>query len=184
MAEPKLPALIQAMLIPDFYPHECTDIKLMQTQMSFVLLTGNFAYKMKKSINLGYLDYTTLEKRKFFCYQELNLNRRLSPDIYLEVIPIVKQGAKFALGGKGEATEYILKMQQLPQERMMDVLLDANKVTEEMIRKVAQKIATFHQATESNAEISKYGKLDVIRINIEENFSQTPKKMPFFLNTE
>jgi len=141
--------------------------------MSLLFLTGDHVYKVKKPVDLGYLDYTTLEKRKLFCDQELKLNRRLSPDVYLEVVPIVQRSDKILLGGNGDVIEYAVKMRQLPAERMMDVLLSKNQVSEEMVREVAEKVAGFHQHAETNEEISSYGSLSVIRANTDENFSQT-----------
>ena len=84
----QLPEVIQALLNPQIYPERTAKVDLIQTQMSFVLLTGKFVYKVKKAINLGYVDYTTLEKRHYFCKQEVELNRRLSPEAYLGVVPI------------------------------------------------------------------------------------------------
>jgi aminoglycoside phosphotransferase family enzyme len=172
---PQLPDLVQALLDPKTYPHAPQKVELMQTQMSFLFLTGDYVYKVKKPVDLGYLDYTTLEKRRFFCQQELKLNRRLCPDIYLEVVPIVQHQGKILLGGKGEVVEYAVKMRQLPPQHMMDVLLSKNQVSEGMVRQVAQKLVDFHQQAETNAEISRYGSLSTILINTEENFTQTQK---------
>jgi len=83
--------------------------------MSFVFLTGDYVYKVKKPVNLGYLDYTTLEKRHYFCHQELKLNRRLCPEVYLAVVPIVEENHELCLEGRGKAVEYIVKMRQLPK---------------------------------------------------------------------
>ena len=147
----------------------------MQTQMSFLFLTGDLVYKVKKPVDLGYLDYTTLEKRRFFCQQELELNRRLSPDIYLEVVPITSRQGQFCLGGDGETIEYAVKMKQLPTEKMLGNLLRSNRVTEEMVVRIAEKVATFHNKAKTSSEISVYGKLEAITINAEENFNQTEK---------
>ena len=178
----KLPYSLEALLKPQAYPHKPREIKVVQTQMSFVFLTGDYVYKVKKPVNLGYLDYTTLEKRSFFCHQEVDLNRRLCPNAYLAVVPITMslRGAKrrsnlLRIEGQGEAVEYAVKMRQLPQERMMDVLLPQGKVTKEMIARVAQKLADFHQKAKTNAEIAAFGKLDIIRQNTDENFDQTEK---------
>jgi hypothetical protein len=168
--------------------------------MSFIFLAGEYVYKVKKPVNLGYLDYTTLEKRHFFCQQELELNRRLCPDVYLAVVPITMslRGAKrlrseaeadpetprYARGelhnlvrieGQGKATEYAVKMRQLPHDRMMDVLLPRGEVTPEMVARVAEKLADFHKKAETNPDIAAFGKLDVIRHNCDENFAQTEK---------
>jgi aminoglycoside phosphotransferase family enzyme len=143
--------------------------------MSFVLLTGEYVYKVKKPVNLGYLDYTTLEKRRFFCQQELELNRRLCPDAYLAVVPIVGEKGKLRIEGRGEAIEYAVKMKKLPQDRMMDVLLPRGQVTLEMVARVAEKLVDFHQRAETNQKIAVFGRLDVIRQNTDENFAQTEK---------
>ena len=172
---PELSSLVQALLDPNVYPHSPHSVQLVQTQMSLLFLTGDHVYKVKKPVDLGYLDYTTLEKRKLFCDQELKLNRRLSPDVYLEVVPIVQRSDKILLGGNGDIIEYAVKMRQLPAERMMDVLLSKNQVSEEMVREVAEKVAGFHQHAETNEEISSYGRLSTILTNTEENFVQTEK---------
>ncbi len=159
--------------------------------MSFVFLTGDYVYKVKKPVNLGYLDYTTLEKRRFFCHQELELNRRLCPDVYLAVVPITmslrgasepKPRAKrrgrsnlLCIEGQGEPLEYAVKMKQLPQGRMMDVLLLNGQITKEMVARVAKRLVDFHQTAETNSEITAFGKLDVVRRNTDENFAQTEK---------
>jgi len=171
----KPPALVKALLEPKAYPHNPQRIELVQTQMSFLFLTGDYVYKVKKPVDLGYLDYTTLEKRRFFCHQEVELNRRLSPDTYLEVASIVKREGQIHIGGKGETIEYAVKMRQLPREQMMDSLLSLNRVTEEMVANVAEKLAAFHDKAVASPEISAYGKLDAIMTNTEENFAQTEK---------
>jgi hypothetical protein len=181
---PVLPPLIQALLEPEIYPHGPTKIELMQTQMSFIFLTGDYAYKVKKPVDLGYLDYTTLEKRRFFCQRELELNRRLCPEIYLEVVPIVQRGGKFFLGGEGEPVEYAVKMRQLPSERMMDVLLRKKQVSSEMVGRVAEKVAKFHQEARTSEVISGYGGLNIVLINTEENFAQTQKYLGISIRQE
>jgi len=170
-----LPPTIGALLKSQAYPHKPRKIELVQTQMSFVFLTGEYVYKIKKPVNLGYLDYTTLEKRHFFCHQELELNRRLCPGAYLAVVPIVEEKGGLRIEGRGKAIEYAVKMKQLPQDRMMDVLLPQGQVTLEMIARVAEKLVSFHQKAETNQKIVAFGRLDVIRQNTDENFAQTEK---------
>ncbi len=130
---------------------------------------------MKKAVNLGYLDYTTLEKRQFYCQKEVELNRRLCPEVYLGVVPITRDKGAILIGGEGEVIEYAVKMRRLPQEAMMDVLLANNQVSPEMITRVAQKLAAFHQKAETNAKISAFGDIKAITRNTEENFTQTEK---------
>lgn len=174
-----LPALIEALLKPEAYPYRPGRIELIQTQMSFIFLTPDFVYKVKKPVNLGYLDYTTIEKRRFFCYQEVELNRRLCPDVYLAVVPISEGHQRSAViyqfEGQGREVEYAVKMKTLPRHRMMDVLLPQGKVTKEMVARVAEKLADFHQKAETSLEIASFGTLGAIRQNTDENFDQTEK---------
>jgi len=170
-----LPGLVKALLEPEAYPEATEGIELMQTQMSFVFLTDHFVYKVKKPVDLGYLDYTTLDKRHFYCRKELELNRRLCPEIYLEVVPITSEGGAIRIGGRGETIDYAVKMRRLPQEKMMNVLLAGDGVSAEMVTRVARKLAEFHKKAETNAEISVFGEIKAITMNTDENFSQTDK---------
>jgi aminoglycoside phosphotransferase family enzyme len=179
-----LPSTVKALLKPQAYPHKPQKIELVQTQMSFILLAGEYVYKIKKPVDLGYLDYTTLEKRHFFCQQELELNRRLCPDAYLAVVPIVEEKGELCIEGRGKAIEYAVKMKQLPQDRMMDVLLPQGLVTLEMVARVAEKLMRFHQKAETNPKIAAFGRLDVIRHNCDENFAQTEKYIGTSITTE
>jgi aminoglycoside phosphotransferase family enzyme/predicted kinase len=172
---PELPELVQALLEPKAYPESPKRIELVQTQMSFVFLTDDYAYKVKKPVNLGYLDYTTHEKRQFYCQKEVELNRRLCPKVYLGVVPITRYRGAILVAGKGEVIEHAVKMRRLPQEAMMDVLLAKNHVSPEMITSVAKKLVAFHHKAETNASISAFGNIKAITQNTEENFSQTNK---------
>jgi aminoglycoside phosphotransferase family enzyme len=170
-----LPSVVEALVEPRAYPHKPQKIELVQTQMSFVFLAGEYVYKVKKPVNLGYLDYTTLEKRQYFCRQEVELNRRLCPDAYLSVVPVIEEEGGFHVEGQGRAIEYAVKMRQLPRDRMMDVLLPRGQVTPKMVAGVAEKLVNFHQKAETNQRIAAFGGLDVIRHNCDENFTQTDK---------
>ena len=172
---PPLPELAEALLDPEAYPDPPQTVELAQTQMSFVFMTGDYVYKVKKPVNLGYLDYTTLDKRQFYCQREIELNRRLCPDVYLGVVPITRHRGRISIDGQGRAIEYAVKMRRLPPEAMMDVLLIKNKLSPQMVAEVAEKLAEFHQKAETNAAISAFGDLDTITVNTEENFTQTEK---------
>ncbi|MFC2003014.1 PHP domain-containing protein [Chloroflexota bacterium] len=110
---PQLPEMIKALLEPKAYPEATKGVALMQTQMSFAFLTDNHVYKVKKPVDLGYLDYTTLEKRQFYCHREVELNRRLSPDVYLEVVPITRDRGNTSIKGQGTIVEYAVKMRRI-----------------------------------------------------------------------
>jgi hypothetical protein len=170
-----LPALVKALLEPKAYPQTPGKIELVQTQMSFIFLTNEYVYKVKKPVDLGYLDYTTLEKRHFYCQREVELNRRLCPEVYLGVVAITKDKNNISIEGKGETIEYAVKMRRLPQEAMLDRLLEQNKVSPEMLTAVAQKVAEFHRAAETNTNINAFGDIKVITKNTDENFNQTEK---------
>jgi hypothetical protein len=156
------------------YDEEPGKIELTQTHISFVFLTRNYAYKVKKAVNLGFLDFTTLEKRRFFCEKELEINRRLCGDMYLEVVPVNKSRI-MKIRGEGETVEYAVKMKRMPQERMMSKLLEKNKVDKKLIDRIAKVIAEFHSKAETNSTINKFGSLTIVGTNWNENFEQTRK---------
>jgi aminoglycoside phosphotransferase family enzyme len=164
--------VVEALLKPEAYDQNPGQIELLQTHISFVFLTRSFVYKVKKAVNFGFLNFSTLEKRRFFCEKELELNRRLCPDMYLEVVPINKSKI-IKMKGEGETVEYAVKMKRLPQDRIMTKLLDENKVDEKLIGKIAKIIADFHGNAETNRRISEFGSLSAIDVNWKENFDQT-----------
>ncbi len=157
---------------PEAYDEETGRIELTQTHISFVFLTRNFVYKVKKAVDLGFLDFTTLEKRRFFCEKELELNRRLCGDMYLEVVPINRSNV-FKVKGKGRTVEYAVKMKRMPQEKIMTNLLEENKVDSKLIDEIAKIIAEFHSKAETNRRISEFGSLAILETNWNENFDQT-----------
>ena len=157
---------------PEAYDEEAGQIELVQTHISFVFLTRNFVYKVKKAVDLGFLDFTTLDKRRFFCEKELELNRRLCGDMYLKVVPINKSNI-IKIKGEGETIEYAVKMKRMPQEKMMNKLLEENKVDSKLIDRIAKIIAEFHSKAETNRRIREFGSLAIIETNWKENFEQT-----------
>jgi uncharacterized protein len=126
-------ALIQAMQEPGTYPHPVQKITHLQTHISHIFLTGGLVYKIKKPIDFGFLDFSTLAKRRYFCHQEVNLNRRLTKDIYLGVAKITNQRGRPIINGKGPVLEYAVLMKEMPQDRMMNRLLAEDKVREKDI---------------------------------------------------
>jgi len=157
------------------YPEHPGEVKVIQTQMSVVFLAGEFVYKVKKPVNLGYVDYTQLERRKYYCEREVALNRRLCSETYLGVVPITADGDRFVLEGTGTPVEYAVKMRRLPDDQLLDSLLRKNQVTPAMMAQVATRVADFHKNADTNAEIAQFGRLEAVTRNIEENFAQTEK---------
>ena len=164
--------VVEALMKPEAYDEEPGRIELMQTHISFVFLTRNSVYKVKKAVDLGFLDFTTLEKRRFFCEKELELNRRLCGDMYLEVVPINRSDV-IKIKGEGETVEYAVKMKRMPQERMMNQLLEENKVDGKLVDRIAEIVADFHSKAETNRRINEFGSLAIIETNWKENFEQT-----------
>ena len=168
-----LPPLIEALLDPQCYPDRPAQIDLVQTHISYLFLTPYHVYKVKKPVDFGFLNFKSLHQRKYFCYEEVTLNRRLSPEVYLDVLEIKEEGGKITLGGRGRTIEYAVKMKRLPEDRMMDKLIDSGEIEDKMIVNAAKRIAYFHHSTVSNDTISAFGRPNVIKKNAEENFSQT-----------
>jgi hypothetical protein len=168
-------SLREALLNPEIYPDHPGSIKFIETHISLLFLTGNYVYKLKKPVDFGFLDFTSLAKRKFFCEQEVKLNRRLSPEIYLGVVDITKEGNRIILEGKGELVEYAVKMKQIPEELLMDRLLERKQVTPKMIEAVSGKLVKFYFAAEVNDLIKSFAKPERVKQDTDENFEQTEK---------
>ncbi|CAK8720870.1 MAG: hypothetical protein CDV28_10787 [Candidatus Electronema aureum] len=164
-----LPDFIGALLRPEAYPHPAAEVRLVQTHISFVLIAGDFVYKFKKPVNFGFLDFSTLEKRRHCCEQELLLNRRLCPEIYLDLVTMTAEG----LSGSGEVIEYGVKMARMPEEGMMGNLIKAGKLGREQVDAVVERLIPFYQQAERSAEIDSFGLADKVAVNILENFEQT-----------
>lgn len=168
--------LIDWMLEGDFCPHRTSAaITLIQTHISYVLLTGDFAYKIKKPVNLGFLDFSTLQRRKHFCEEEVRLNRRGAPDVYLDVETISQQGDGFCIGGSGAPVEYAVKMRQLPQDGLFSNLLASGQLGPELIQKLAGTIAAYHATAPASAHITQFGMPDRVRKAIDNNYGHTMK---------
>jgi hypothetical protein len=172
---PGIPFLQKALLNPEIYPDRPRSIKFIETHISLLFLTGNYVYKVKKPVDFGFLDFTSLEKRGYFCGQEVKLNRRLSPDIYLGVEKITQEGNRILLGGQGELLEYAVKMKQIPEELLMDKLLEKKQVTSKMIERVSEKLVRFYFAAETNDRIKSFARPERLKQDTDENFEQTEK---------
>ncbi|NEP00072.1 MAG: AAA family ATPase [Symploca sp. SIO2E9] len=168
--------LIDKMKQPGFYPHPVQEpIELIQTHISYVFLTGDYVYKIKKPVNLGFLDFSTLELRQHFCLQELQMNKPNAPEVYLEVLPISQTGDNFILGGNGQIVEYTLKMRQFPQEALLIEMFEQGKLQESHMEELGLTVARFHAQAQTNDYIRSFGKPAQIREAIDNNYWQTQK---------
>lgn len=171
----QLPKYISSLLHADVYDHAIEHIQLLETHISWVILTGHYAYKIKKPVNFGFLDFSTLEKRHFYCNEELRLNSRLASAIYLEVIPITGSKEHPTFAGSGEIIDYAIKMVEFPQDMQLDRMLDASMLQQKHIETLAAMVAEFHQQTAvANKDIN-YGSPEQIYRPIKENFIQLQK---------
>ncbi len=152
---------------------EKTKVNIIQTHTSWVLLTGKYAYKIKKPVNFGFLNYTTLPLRYKYCQLELKLNRRFSQEIYLGVLPISQYQNKIDFGNKGKIIDYAIKMKELSQERIMTNLLLKNQINYSTIKNLAEIVGNFHNNIKPDREGFLYGSIEIIRYNWDENFYQT-----------
>ncbi len=151
--------VIQALLHPEAYPHPTAPvIELVETHISWVFLTGKYAYKLKKPVELGFLDFSTLERRRHFCYEELRLNRRLCSDLYLDVLAVTKHNNKIRIGGDSEPLDYVVRMVQFDRNLELDRLLRRGELTAEQIDDAAGVIAGFHRSIPQADPGSPFGK--------------------------
>lgn len=168
LAEPgmELACLIEALSHPSAYRHPVEQVEVRQTHISVVFLAGPFAYKLKKAVNLGFLDFSTLEKRQHFCEQEVQLNRRLAPEVYLGVVPVVRTAPGVQFEGAGEVIEWAVKMQRLPDEATLLERLRRGDVSIELVEALARRIAAFHRTAEASERIATFGRFEAVTRNV------------------
>lgn len=164
-----LPPLIRALLEPRCYPHPVDQVELIDTHISYVLLAGEYAYKIKKPVDLGFLDFSTPDKRRYFCEEEVRLNSRLAPGIYLKVVAIGGTEQAPTLGGE-YGFEFAVCMRRFPQTAQLDRILAAGELQAGMVDAFARLIADFHDRAEAAAMDSPYGEEVTVYKPVEENF--------------
>ena len=169
-------SIIEDLKNPSSLPDKTEEISVVQTHISIVFIADKFVYKIKKPVNFGFLDFTTLEKRKYYCSQEVELNRRLSQDIYLGVIPVTFNGKTHSLkGGPGKVAEYAVKMRRIPDDKLMKAIFNKGKLTKGHLKKIAVVLAKFHLTAARSNEIDEFGKAEKFKVNTDENFEQIEK---------
>lgn len=189
-----LPAIVEAMMRPAFYPEHPESVELIQTHISYVFIAGPFAYKLKKAVRFSFIDCTDLGQRRHLCAEEIHLNRRLAPDVYVGTYPIFRVGPDFVLGDRStehsQAVDYVVKMRRLPAERMLDRLLAREEIDRTTIRALASVIVNFHRNA-SSAHAARYGSASELwRLIVGElidmerlvGFTVTAKELPTIEN--
>lgn len=164
------PDTVEALKNPAAWPHPVTEVEVVETHASWVFLTGEFAYKIKKPVNFGFLDFSTLDKRLHCCREELRLNRRLAPGLYLDVVPVA--GSPPQVGGGGEPFEYAVQMRQFDRDCGFDRLAARGALTGRQMDATAERLAAFHAGTERADERSGFGTPEEVIGQVLENFRQ------------
>jgi aminoglycoside phosphotransferase family enzyme/predicted kinase len=174
--------LIAFLESPASYPHQPAEVRAIQTHISWVFIASPFVFKVKKPVNLGFLDFSTLGKRHYFCEREIALNRRLCPEVYLDVVPIYETGSGFSFKPPGDVVDYAVKMKELPhgwpdrrslgEGGFLNELLEKNLVGEKEINRVISVLHRFYQTETPTPEIEQWGAPEKLKISTDENFTQ------------
>lgn len=164
--------LLQSLLRPEAYDDTPRFVDFRQTHISYLFFTDLYVFKIKKPVDFGFLNFTSVDRRRFYCEEEVRLNRRLSPDVYLGVVEVRQSTEGAAFTGDGQVIDYAVKMRRLPGERMLDFLVETGAVKEADILRIASTIAQFHLDAGRSDEISQSGSVASVRQNWSENFSQ------------
>lgn len=170
-----LEEITEAFSSPSFYAHKVSKIDRRETHISVVFLTGEWVYKIKKPVDFGFLNYTTLDLRKHYCRREVELNKRLSDNIYSDVVAICrdKEKGNLFLGDCERPLEYAVRMREIPEETCFRSLLDKEAVTKNEVRAIAERLAGFYRSGSiSNPLLALYGGVEYVRFNAYENFRQ------------
>ena len=163
--------LAEALSHPEAYPHATGNIEVVETHISWIFLTESFAYKVKKTLNLGFLDFSTLQKRHFYCNEELRLNRRLCPELYLSVVPVVHSANTFLVDAEGEIVDYAVKMVRFERTMELDRMLSQQLLNEKHIDTLSCMIAGFHTSLPAAPAESGFGHPDNLIKPILHNFT-------------
>ena len=162
------PAWLDALKNPATYPHPVSQIQMTETHISWVALTGDWAYKLKKPVGFGFVDFSTLELRLAACREEIRLNRRTAPDMYDDVVPLADSPAGPRFGGTGPVLEYAVRMRQFRQEDMLDQSLARGELTADIINILASEVAELHRAADVASAESAFGDPGSIHANVQE----------------
>jgi aminoglycoside phosphotransferase family enzyme/predicted kinase len=175
----ELPRLVTALSDAAAYPSslKVQSVEVRQSHISVVFLAGPYAYKVKKPLALGFLDYGTLERRRHFCEQEVILNRRLAPAVYLGVVPVTSDGTGLRMEGSGTVVEWAVKMARLPDEATLRARLLRGELDMEPLEALARRIAEFHARAEAGPAIADCGRFAIVAENARENFHESTSQV-------
>lgn len=172
MSRQEVPPHILWLQEADHYPHPVDHVQLIQTHISYVLLAGSYVYKIKKDVDLGFLDFTRLSQREYFCRQEIVLNQRLCPDIYLDVVAITSSGEGYAMNGGGEVVDYAVRMVRMPAQFMMQNIMEQGRLTRGHMARIVDVLVPFYRLADCE-EGATFGSVAAVAANVLGNFEQT-----------
>jgi aminoglycoside phosphotransferase family enzyme len=175
MVSSYLPDYIRHLLKSSSYPHDAENVELLQTHVSYLIFAGKYVYKWKKQVDFGFLDFSTPAKRQFYCEEELRLNRRLCPEVYLETVGITVADGNFSLNGPGKVLEYGVKMLRLPEAMMMEKVLAEGKLRTVHLTKIVEILVPFYAAAAIDEPDHVYGTAAAIGTAVRDNFAQTSR---------
>ncbi|MFQ5904427.1 MAG: phosphotransferase, partial [Candidatus Binatia bacterium] len=164
-------SLLAAMLESSFYTRRPSQVTHLETHISHLFFAEDLVYKIKKAVCFPFLDCSTLAKRRYLLQEELRLNRRLAPSVYLGVLPISYRTGRWQLGSDATPVEYTLVMRRLPARRMLDFLLERGQVTPQMMGSLAETLAPFHAQAATGEKINASGHPKVIQRLWDENLA-------------
>jgi len=164
--------LIQRLQNPALYSHPVKYFKIIETHISYVLLTGDYAYKIKKPLDMEFLDFSTLEKRKFYCHEEVRLNKRFSPELYIDVLEITGSAEKPEWNGNNHIFEYAIQMREFPQNKLFTNLLKNNLLKSSYFISLAEQLANSHQKAAVAKNDTRYGLPEQLFFPVQQNFDQ------------
>lgn len=159
------------------FDHPAEHREIIETHISYILLTGKFAYKFKKPLDLGFLDFTTLDRRRHYCEEELRLNRRLAAGHYLDIVRVTGSLRHPRIGGAGPALEYAVRMVQFPRDMELDTLCSGGRLSTELIDRLAERVAEFHRTAAIAEADSRFGAADSITQAAAVNFQAISKSL-------
>ena len=168
-----LPRELQDLLRPEMYPHRVEDVEVLQTHISYLFFAGSYVYKWKKPLHLGFLDFSTLESRRHFCLEEVRLNRRLCPNVYLGVVGLTREKDGYRLDGRGEVVEYGVQMRRLPARQMMGLVMDRGELSRNHLDTIIDRLVPFYREASVQYDPAGYGGHMAIQRTVMENFSET-----------
>lgn len=168
----EIPPLVRALTDPARHGGATKEVRVVETHISWVLLTGSLAYKIKKPVDLGFLDFSTLEKRRFYCEEEVRLNRRLAPELYLGVVRITGSSTDPHIEGEGDAVEYAVRMREFPQDAQLDRMLARGEMLAVHVDALVASLAAFHHRAAVAGQDTPFGDPGHVREPMRQNFAQ------------